>query len=229
MEIARYMAMTADEIAEAGQLPERIAWMACHFSPYTTSLSNLPKKLPEGSLLILNDSTPPEHQNPENIINSLDHTLKLHKCSGLLLDFQRPNNPKCSEIVNALLDLKLPVCVSQIYAQDLNCPIFLPPVPLTVTLKDYILPYQDREIWLDTALSYGKIQVTGAGSQFLPALDAAECPQEDRELHCHYRIDISDDSVIFTIRRTKEDLEDLIAEAESFGITTALGLYQELK
>ena len=229
MEIARYMAMTADEYAAADRLPDRIAWMACHFSPYSTSLSNTPANLPECSLLILNDSTPPENQDIENIANSIVNVLNINKCSGLLLDFQRPDNEKSAEIVDALLKQSIPVCVSEIYAQDLDCPIFLPPLPLTETLDDYIRPYKNREIWLDTALSCIRYIISASGSIKLPVSDDLNCQLEDNTLHCHYRIDITDDCAIFTLRRTREDLENLISEAEKIGITTTLGLYQELK
>ena len=48
------LAMTAAELG-AAPLPSHPAWMACHFSPYSTGLTNLPPKLPQDSLLILND------------------------------------------------------------------------------------------------------------------------------------------------------------------------------
>ena len=48
MAIGRYFAMTAAEIRGCSALPAGIAWMACHFSPYGTGLSNLPPELPEG-------------------------------------------------------------------------------------------------------------------------------------------------------------------------------------
>ena len=47
-----FLAMTAAEICGNRNLPANLGWMACHFSPYGTGLSNLPKQLPPSSLLI---------------------------------------------------------------------------------------------------------------------------------------------------------------------------------
>ena len=228
MAIARYLAMTAEEFASAQALPGRVAWMACHFSPYSASLSNLPEKLPANSLLILNDSTPPSHQNPEFVAKTLETIQKEWDCCAILLDFQRPGCQETRKITEELVTLDFPVCVSECYARDLECPVFLPPLPLTVPLFDYIRPWKGREIWLDAALSCEQITVTDQGSSVKPT-EFIQCPFSDQELHCHYRIEKKDDSFIFTLQRTKDDLNDLLAEADNMGITAAVGLYQELK
>lgn len=229
MAITRYLAMTADEFAEAQPRSENIAWMACHFSPYTTSLSNLPSNLPTNSLLILNDSTPPGHQDPEIVFKTLENILKGHKCFGLLLDFQRPGCPECQAIAREMVRLEFPVCVAESYAKDLDCPVFLPPLPLTVPLKEYILPWKGRDIWLDTALNCEQINITESGSTFRSITNAPDCLQKDTQLHCHYHIAKGDHSITFTLKRTKEDIDDLLAEAEALGIAVSVGLYQELK
>ena len=58
MGISHYLAMTGVEIAAAEALPENIAYMACHFSPYGTGLTGAPEVLPKHSMLILNDRIP---------------------------------------------------------------------------------------------------------------------------------------------------------------------------
>ncbi len=229
MAIARYLAMTAREFYDAPSITQEIAWMACHFSPYSTSLLNLPNQLPQNSLLILNDSTPPGHQDPRIVLEILESVLKKNNCIGLLLDFQRPSCHETMRIVQEVIKLDYPVCVAKDYAENFDCPVFLPPVPLTVPLLEYIEPWLGREIWLDAALSCEKITVTEKGSTFCPAASIPECPFEDKELHCHYHIATKADSFIFTLHRTKDDLNNLLLEAESLGITTAVGLYQELK
>ena len=229
MEIARYFAMTADEFTQAANLPGKKAWMACHFSPYSTSLSNLPSHLPEGSLLMLNDSTPPSKQVAESIRKTLESAIKTNKCAGLLLDFQRSGNPKTAEIIAALLEMDCQVCVSECYAKDFDCPIFLPPTPLTIPLCEYILPYQNRQIWLDTALTCERINVTSSGSIAKPFAATEDYPFQDVRLHCHYNIRVTDESIEFILKRTKADLEALIQEAASLGIAAIVGLYQELK
>lgn len=229
MAIARYLAMTADEFATAEKIPQHMAWMACHFSPYTTGLQNLPKHLPPNSLLILNDSTPPSGQDPDTVAQVLHDALKAQKCCGLLLDFQRGDCPQLRSIAQRLLQLKLPVCVSHCYAEDLDCPIFLPPLPLTISLSEYIKAWQKREIWLDITRNCEIITVTEYASISTSLSTKPDCPLADKQLHCHYKIEKKKDSFVFTLQRTHEDLNDLLREAEALGITTAVGLYQELK
>lgn len=229
MGIARYLAMTADEFASAQPTDEKIAWMACHFSPYSASLSNLPTNLPANSLLILNDSTPPDRPNPKIVSDLLKKILNEQKCSCLLLDFQRTEYPESRAIAKELITLDFPVCVSESYAKDLNCPIFLPPVPLTVPLAEYIAPHKGRQIWLDTALNCEQIEISKESSTSRPFFTPTACPFKDEQLHCHYHISINEDSIIFTLQRTREDLEELLNEAETLGIEAAIGLYQELK
>ena len=66
-----YLAMTAREINQCPLLPSKIAWMACHFSPYGTGLVGLPEKLPQGSLIIVNDRIPIRSHDPGQIVYQL--------------------------------------------------------------------------------------------------------------------------------------------------------------
>ena len=84
MAIPQYLAMTAAEMAGTAPLPRYMAWMACHFSPYSTGLTNLPAKLHQGSLLILNDRTPIHCHDPERVCRELNSTLHRLGCVGLL-------------------------------------------------------------------------------------------------------------------------------------------------
>ena len=43
MVIRPFLAMTAAEIRANPDISSPIGWMACHFSPYGTGLSNLPE------------------------------------------------------------------------------------------------------------------------------------------------------------------------------------------
>lgn len=132
-------------------------------------------------------------------------------------------------IAQELQRINCPVCVSMAYAKGLDCPVFLPPVPITTPLQDYIAPWKNREIWLDTALTCGEFTVTKDGSSYRPIATAPECTLADHQLHCHYCISIKDDAIIFTLQRTRDDLDALINEAETLGIAATVGLYQELK
>ena len=58
------LAMTAAEMSSAAPLPEKIAWMACHFSAYSLGITNIPASLPKGAMLILNDRFPCQGHSP---------------------------------------------------------------------------------------------------------------------------------------------------------------------
>ena len=229
MAIPLFLAMTAAEFTHAESMPHHIAWMACHFSPYGTGLTNLPKRLPEGSLLILNDRTPVSGHDPELIYESLLDTAQKLKCSGILLDFQRPDCEQVGKIIERLLTLPLPVAVSDLYGADYDCPVFLSPPKPHKPLADHIAPWQGREIWLEAALEGCTITVTESGSTFTPLSEEADIfPFRDDALHCHYQIETGKDYAQFSLQRTQQDITSMLAEAESLGITRAVGLYQEL-
>lgn len=231
MAIRRYFAMTAAEIRGNPLLPPGTAWMACHFSPYGTGLSNLPRDLPPDSLLILNDRTPIHGHDPERIAGQLAELLEALDCRGLLLDFQRPGVEETAALAGHLVKtLPCPVAVSDLYARELNCPVFLSPVPADMALGDYLAPWQGREVWLDLALDGEVITLTEEGAAAAPQLPGTvlEGGLREETLHCHYQIALSDSAANFSLWRTAEDLERLLAEAEELGVTTAVGLYQEL-
>ena len=121
MAIHTYLAMTAAEFAATENLPEHVAWMACHFSPYGTGLSNLPHSLPPGSLLILNDRIPIYGHDPNRIGQQLLESAEIIHCSGLLLDFQRADVEESLRLAAHLISaLPCPVAVSDCYADPLR-------------------------------------------------------------------------------------------------------------
>ena len=223
-----YLAMTGAEFDHCSQLPPKLGYMACHFSSYSTGLSNLPRFLPDGSLLILNDRTPICGHDPQRIYDQLEDILSRFSCCGLLLDFQREST-EVPAIIQKLLSLPYPVIVSSLFAEKLDCPIFLPPVPLLTPLEDYLAPYHNREIWLEAALDALQIAVTKQGCTFVPTTwSEEELKHKAQELFCHYQAAISPEKVVFTLKRTKNDLVELLEEAKKLGVRHAVGLYQEL-
>ncbi len=157
MPIAGYFALTAAEYQAAPPVSP-VAWMACHFSPYGTGLSNLPDVLPPGSLLMLNDRTPIQGHDPERIAAQLEAFWERQPCRGLVLDFQRPGCGESQALAAFLCrSCSVSVAVSSLYAQELDCPVFLPPVPLDVPAETWLAPWQGREIWLDLALEAQKL------------------------------------------------------------------------
>ena len=232
MGISRYLAMTAAEM-EAFSVPDGwvAAYMACHFSPYNTGLSNIPQELPPGSMLILNDRTPISGHDPQRIVGQLSDALEQLAFDSLLLDFERAGCEDILPLCQVLVEqLPCPVGISSQYAQALECPVFLPPPPLDQPLAEYILPWQDRELWLDTAPGAGQFIITEDGSAFvqLPFSQASEKNHTDASLHCRYWTEISENEVRFHIWRDLPQIELLIDHAQSLSITKCIGLYQEL-
>lgn len=225
------LAMTGAEIAGISCLPSKIGWMACHFSPYSTGLSNRPLRLPPDSILILNDITPPHGHDKQLIAAQLQECAEQFQCRGILLDFQRPDCAETAELSAFLHQtLPCPVAVSEYYGAKLDCPIFLAPLPHHISLQEYIFPWKNREIWLELALDAEEIRLTEAGASIvpLPCLPQINGFSEEA-LHCHYRAELSEDSAVFSLWRTRDDIGALLQEADSLGIITAVGLYQEFR
>jgi len=229
MAIPLYLAMTAAEFRRSTALPAHPAWLSCLFSPYSTGLSNLPAQLPADSLLILSDRTPLCGHDPQRVRTQLEETIASLHCCALLLDFQRPVCKDAMQMVNALCTLPCPVAVSHLYAQEVDGPVFLPPAPVDTCIEDHLAPWQGREIWLEAALDSVTIRVTehGAFREEKPLGSGPIGRFYDETLRCHYDIALSD-CADFTLNRTADDLRALLLRAETLGVTTAVGLYQEL-
>ena len=231
MGITGYTAMTAAEFQNATQLPNRLAFMACHFSCYGTGLSNLPQQLPENTMIIVNDRTPVRGHDPAVIAGQLKALYEDLQPSCFLLDFQRPDNPETSAIAEKLVKaIPCPVGVSSLYAKDLDCPVFLPPPEIDVPLKSHLAPWAGREIWLETAEDHQVATVTETGCSF----SSAE-PEEtkdgylfDGQVFCHYRAEYGPKAATVHLHRGKAALHTLLESAEALGVTLAVGLYQQL-
>lgn len=232
MALPLYLAMTAAEMGGNTPFPPHPGYMACHFSPYGTGLSNLPRELPPGSMLILNDRIPWCGHDSQLIAAQLVRLVEKNQCSCLLLDFQIPNVDGVAGLVKEILDtLPCPVGVSKDYCENLSCPAFLPPVPLDMPLEDYLAPWQGREVWLEAALDGVELKLKEDGCHSFPLWEhpSPENAYLDDPLHCHYHISLAPDSASFTLLRTREDLAALLEHAEKFGVTKAVGLWQELQ
>jgi len=228
MENRCYLAMTAAEFQNCSSLQGRIAWMSCHFSSYGKGLSNLPHVLPPGSMLVLDDANPVGEHEPEMVLHQLQAAVKTHICSCILLDFQRSGSKETTAMAEYLTKgLSCPVAVSHIYAKELSCAVLLPPLLPDVPLNEYIQPWSGREIWLELAPSSTGCRVTQNGAQSFTLTNCPDASFHDKELCCHYSIDIQSDHVDFILHRTREDLTALMDQAEKLGITRFVGLWQE--
>lgn len=230
MGISHYLAMTAEEIASADTLPESLAYMACHFSPYGTGLTGLPEMLPKGAMLILNDRIPFRAHEKGLIAKQLQQCVATLGCGCLLLDFQRSDTPKALGKYLAQA-LPCPVGIAEDFAENTDCAVFLPPVPPDVTLTDYLKPWTGRKIWLEAEPEALKITVDSQGSRssYLSPEEAGQWNFTDDALHCCYRAEVFPDRAEFTLQRTQEALRQLLGEAEALGVSTAVSLYQQMK
>lgn len=224
MEIALYTAMTAAEFEKSKGISFKMAWMACHFSSYGTGLSNIPKQLPPGSLLIVNDRTPICGHDPALIASQLAETVEELKCSGILLDFQRPGADAVAEAVSTL---SYKVAMPPAYAKELRCAVFLPPPPLTLPLAAHIAPWEGREIWLEAVTEQSCIRVSTEGSREIEETPFP-CPHVDETLHCRHGMDIQPNHIDFHLHRDLDQLSALMEEGKTLGITQYVGLYQQL-
>lgn len=232
MAITPFLAMTAAEILKCRNHPEKIAWMACHFSPYGLGLSNLPQALPPGSLLMVDDITPIHSHDPQIIREQLCTCAEDLSCSGILLDFQRPDIEETAVLVEALAEgLPCPLAVSHFYADLCACAVCLPPVPPSMPPEVHFAPWKGRELWLEISTGGETVAVTETGTVVRSTSAPAPLDTDffDETLLCHYRQEIRETEVLFTLFRTPEDRQLLLTEAENHGAVQAVGLYQEFQ
>ena len=232
MAIQPYLAMTASEFENADSLPDSVAWMACHFSPYGTGLSNLPASLPENSLLIVNDVTPIHGHSPKIIAGQLYDCIRKFGCRAVLVDFQRLPDPESEALAAHLLEaLPCPTVLPESLAGKFSCPVFLPFCPLHRPLQAHISRWTGREIWLETALEETVLILNrkGLSSSTDTQQEHSDSGFYDSNLHCHYYSEVSSESVKFHLWRTERDFQNHLQLAKDLGIVHVVGLYQELR
>lgn len=225
MGISWYLAMTAAEISGCAET-EKAAWMSCHFSHAGSGLTNLPRHLPENSLVILDDSVPFDNHDPERIADQL---CQIPSIGGLLLDFQRPANKDLISWIDKLCPaLSCPVAVTEEYAKATACAVFLSS-PLNIPISDAARLWQGRDLWLDIPFGSQRFTITRAGCETEPILPAGEIqlPLWDENLQCSYQIEIQADRVHFTLHRSANAIAAILEQADSLGIQKAISLRQE--
>ena len=227
MALPLYLAQTGVEIRSGFPSPAFPAYMAVHFSPGGRGLSNFPESLPPGAMLILDDSTPMDGHDPEQILKELSALVERHQCESLLLDLQRPGYHELKELARELCRcLRCPVGVSEGYGGDLDCPLFLSPIPPDTPPAAHLAPWTGRELWLEAALEGIELTLTETGCTAVPLPDPPEDGRTDEGLRCHYTVSAPG---IFRLWRTREDLDALLSDVGSLGVTRAIGLWQELE
>ena len=231
MTLPLYLALTPSEMAEADLSSCHAAWMACHFSADSPGLSNLPRKLPEHSVILLDDSYPPQGHDPVQVRRELADLCEFLQCAALVLDFQRAGCPETRSVVQAVAeDFPCKVLVSEKYAHSCSCGVFLSSPPLHVPTAEYLVPWKGREIWLEAAPDGEEMMLTKDGCTLSSLADVVVLshPMEEPRLHCSYEIETGPDFARFRLYRDQEHLYRLLEEAETLGVTGAIGLYQQL-
>lgn len=229
MALPFYLAMTQGEFLHCRSFPEYIAWMSCSFSPSGAGLSQLPKGMPPENLLMVTDQFPPQNHDSALILRQLITSVEENEISGVILDFQRPYCEETNIMADAICKaLPCPVALTPPYIKDKDCIVFVPPVPVWQSAKNWLMPYQGREIWLETEMAGTEMILTGDGC----SCQSLELPLQgeilrDSLCRCHYTICIEQERAIFSLCRTEEDLQLLLSDAEKLGAAKALGLYQQ--
>ena len=125
--------------------------------------------------------------------------------------------------------LPCPMAVSHFYEDHCDCALCIPPAPLSEPLDDYFSQWKDKELWLEISRDGEEITVTEDGASITPLhyWEPRDGDFFDEALVCHYRQEIRENAVVFTLYRTEEDQGLLLEKARKQGVTTALGLFQE--
>ena len=228
MPIPLYLAMTAAEFSHCDPSPDQIAWMACHFSPYGTGLTNCPRQLPPGSLLILNDRTPVCGHDPQRIAAQLNQIAIDLDCAGILLDLQHPGAAETARIVKAVCaQAPCPIAVSEHYCQETDCAVFLTP-PVHIPLNDYLIQWRHRQVWLEAATEEVEFLITDVGCHKIPLpCPPGDFPHTAPGTFSRYNMAVEKDSIRFSFRRSKEDVMQMAQEAEN--VHCMVGLFQQFQ
>lgn len=222
-----FLAQTEREMAEF--LPQKLAYMALHFSPYNAGLTNAPKRLPEHSILLLDDSMQLSHHDANLVTQQLNDLVKQFAVGAVLLDFQGEHSGNAEKMVSSILQaLPCPVAVTETYAKIFRCPVFLSPPPVNKPLSSYLSPWHTQDVYLEIGSDTMQFTVTEKGCSAVTLPNVHNLPLQDKRLHCHYNVVVKNDRAVFTINRTHTDLAELATEAYGLGVKAVVGLYQEL-
>ena len=224
-----YLAVTSREMENF--LPKKAAYLSCHFSPSGQGLSNLPRCLPENSLLLLDDSMPVCGHSPGVVIKQLRDLVKDFSVKAVLLDFQGEKTEQLQAMAQEILrSTPCPVAITDAYAKGFGCPVFLSPPPADRSLEKHISKWLKQGVYLEIAPCSVKMEVTETGCRktALPSSVAGNLLLHHENLCCHYDVEVFPDRAVFTLDRTKDDLAALAEKAMKLGVLGTVGLYQEL-
>ena len=154
---------------------------------------------------MLNDRMPCQGHSPDLVAGQLADAVTRLGCESVLLDFQRPPEPESATMARIITQaLSCPVAVTEDFAEDLPCPVFLSPGALHLPLAEHLARWKDREIWLEAALCQETLSVTALGVVTAPIFPTEQLSGGfyDEYLRCHYRIKTHEDFLEFTFYDT---------------------------
>ena len=225
-----YLAATIREMEMFA--PKKAAYLSCHFSPSGQGLSNMPDSLPQDSLLLLDDSMPVCGHSPAIVVKQLRDLAERFDLKAILLDFQGEKDTQLRNMAQAIIQgVPCPVAVTESYAKDLGCPVFLSAPSVDTVLEKHLEIWLKQGVFLEIAPCKLRLEITENGCRKIPLPfgDRESFPLYHEKLCCHYDVEVFSDRAVFTLMRTKEDLAALADQALALGVLGAVGLYQELK
>lgn len=233
MSIPLFLAMTSSEFSTCTQPPHSIAWLALHFSMSGPGLSNRPRRLPPGSLLILDDRSPWADHSIEVVCKELVALLLDCQAYGLLLDFERPPTEATLLLVQALCqccsELNVPLAAPSAYLKRCNAIHFISPIPFQQ------MPDKSDSVtfWLDASPAALEVLITEGNAVsreiFVPSSEviAAEHCFYSEILRCHYFSKAVPGGICLTLFRTAKSIRQMLSCEQAAPFQLAVGLWKE--
>lgn len=230
MPISIYEAVTAGDCAGHDA---HVAWMAAHFSVAGTGVSNLPRRLPPGSLLILDDRIPWQNHDAQRICQELLQAVANLACSGILLDLEREPCPQtqsfCALLCTCCQQHSIPLAMPPAYGLSLPTALFLPPLPCWPGPEAVLQPFSGRELWLDAAESGCVAEIGRTSVQISPADPAALQAQAEGQavfwhdgLCCRYYSSRMGEQIRVALYDTRQTMAQKLDICAKLGVSVAV-------
>jgi hypothetical protein len=206
--------------------------MACHFSPYGLGLSNLPRQLPEGAVILVSDRIPPGGHDAGVVVSQLEELAQQFHPKAIVLDLERTGDDFCAELAAKCDSISgTETVVAAAYAEGLQCSVFLGAAQLWTPAEQWLRPWSGRRIWAECVLQRALVRITEDGAVYreLPWEPPRQEVLADGQQAVVYGVREQADAVEVMLWRGKEQLALWMEKLEKLGVEHFLGLYQQLK
>ena len=228
MNLSIYMAFVAAESEAILRYKGKAAWLGYHLSAFDSGITPRPSFLDSCHMLVLTDETPLLHHDPQKVTSEICAEAKSLGCEKILLDFQRPPTEKSLVLAKSILrSAPCAVGITECYANDTDCSVFLPSPPLWTPLQETIAPWKGRDIWLEIFPEDGCITITKKGGNYSPSAPLENYPFCDNALCLSYSTEQYAQQVKVHLHRGITEMKAFLHLADSLGISAAIGLYQQ--